>query len=247
MSESSAALGDSGEGTGNSHRHAGELHLALAPSSRIDRLVERGSKWLNPILIKEARQSLKGNQFLITFSLVLFAALIASLFGISVGDFRSSDQGLGLLSAYLVILQFPLMVIVPVSAFWSLTTEQEENSLELITLTTMRPGQIVSGKLVSALLQLMIYAAVLAPCICFTYLLRGVELTHIAWGLAISLVPAVCLIAIALFLATCCKNRALQLIFLIILVIGCFLAFLLTSRRCRFCNSKRSDGRNRSG
>ena len=207
-------------------RRGGQLFLAVEREGRLERWGERGTAWLNPILIKEARQSLKGNQFLITFGLVLFAAVIVSLFGISVADFKDGGQGLNLLSVYLWVLLFPATVIIPVSAFWSLTTEQEENSLELITLTTMRPGQIASGKMVSALLQLMVYTSVLAPCMCFTYLLRGVELTHILWGLIVSLGASVCLIAVALFLATCSRTRGLQLIFLIALVIGSFIAFL---------------------
>ena len=43
--------------------------------------IERGSDWLNPILVKETRQSLKSRQFVATFLLMLVASwLVAVLF-----------------------------------------------------------------------------------------------------------------------------------------------------------------------
>ncbi|MEM7348273.1 MAG: ABC transporter permease, partial [Chloroflexota bacterium] len=68
---------------------------------RLDRWIEAVSRWLNPILIKESRQSLKSNQFLVTFSLVLAAALFWSFFALAVTpNITQSSNSLILLSGY---------------------------------------------------------------------------------------------------------------------------------------------------
>ena len=43
---------------------------------------QRVADWLNPILIKEARQSLKSRQFIITFFLLLAASCVWTIFGV---------------------------------------------------------------------------------------------------------------------------------------------------------------------
>ncbi len=204
-----------------------DLHLAVEKNSRLDRWIESVSRWLNPILIKESRQSLKSNQFLVTFSLVLAAALFWSFFALAVTpNISESYNSIVLLTGYFWILAFPLMIIVPVWTYWSIVTEQDDNSLELITLSTMKPSQIVSGKFVTALLQIMIYLAVIAPCVCFTYFLRGIDLGHILYGLVFIFLASICLNAVAVFLATCAPNRALQILFLIGLVFICFVSYI---------------------
>ena len=203
----------------------GDLHLAVEKSGRLDRSIESATRWLNPILIKESRQSLKSNQFLVTFTLVLIAALFWSFFALAVTPNVMDSSAMVLLAGYFWILAFPMMIIVPVWTFWSIVTEQDDNSLELITLSTMKPSQIVSGKFVTALLQIMVYMAVIAPCVCFTYLLRGIDLGHILYGLTFISLASISLNAVAVFLATCAPNRAIQIIFLIGLVIVCFVSY----------------------
>jgi len=198
------------------------LFLAIEKTGRLDRWMESANKWINPILVKETRQSLKSNQFVITFSLVLLAVLFWSFISVAFSDLDNSYASEFVLLGYTWIMFGPMLVIVPVSSFWSIASEKEENSLELITLTTMKPAQIASGKFVTALMQLMIYLSVLAPCICFTYLLRGIEFRHIAVVLISTTTLSVSLVALGLFLATSVRNRALQIIFLVAFVIACF-------------------------
>ena len=112
--------------------------------------------WLNPILVKETRQALKSLQFTITFVLVLVACWIVTIGGVAfIGPriFYSADGGT-LLAWYYVILALPLMVVVPYSAFRSLTAEREDNTYDLLSITTLKPRQIISGKLGSSIVQM---------------------------------------------------------------------------------------------
>ncbi|MGE3778068.1 MAG: hypothetical protein AB7F89_12845, partial [Pirellulaceae bacterium] len=51
--------------------------------SRVEAALERASEWLNPILVKEARQALKSRQFVVTFSLLLICGWGWSLLGVA--------------------------------------------------------------------------------------------------------------------------------------------------------------------
>ena len=50
-----------------------------------------------------------------------------------------------------------------------------------------------SGKLGSAILQMMVYYSALAPCIAFTYLLRGIDIITIGLFLAYSFLASLLL------------------------------------------------------
>ena len=84
-----------------------------------------------------------------------------------------------MLTGYYVVLAVPLLLIVPFVAFRSLAAEREDGTYELLSITTLSSRQIVTGKLGSAILQMLVYYSALSPCIAFTYLLRGIDILTI--------------------------------------------------------------------
>ncbi|MFM9116779.1 MAG: ABC transporter permease, partial [Planctomycetota bacterium] len=98
--------------------------------------LERAGEWLNPILVKEARQSLKSNHFSYSFMLLLLAAVVWSFLGLfywsSSGSLASSST---MLSGYFFMLLFPLFLIVPFAAYRSLAAEREDGTFELMSIT----------------------------------------------------------------------------------------------------------------
>ena len=140
---------------------------AMSPArARVDavwRAIERfliyTGDWLNPILVKETRQALKSSQFAITFVLVLAACWIVTIGVVAyIGPriYYSADGGT-LLAWYFTILSLPLMVVVPLAAFRSLTAEREDNTYDLLSITSLKPWQIISGKLGSSIAQMAVY------------------------------------------------------------------------------------------
>src|SRR5690349_13670519 len=107
----------------------------------LDVRLDTASDWLSPILVKEARQSLKSLQFLVIFSLVLVCSWAWSFFPLD--DGYSMLAGTVRLMGYFVILAFPLLVVVPFLAFRSLAVEREDGTYELLTVTSLSPDQIV--------------------------------------------------------------------------------------------------------
>ena len=153
--------------------------LAGKPSKS---LLARLSDWFNPILVKETRQALRSWQFALTFILLLVACWVVTFGGIAVigPSIYYAAGGGELLRAYFLILSLPLLVVVPFAAFRSLAAEREDNTYDLVSITTLRPRQIISGKLASSVVQMIMFFSAITPCLAFTYLLRGVDTPTIA-------------------------------------------------------------------
>ena len=214
-----ASLGGGGESLAPYHP------LALDPEGSgfwgwVDRTVSRATTWLNPILVKEARQSLKSKQFVVTFFLLLAASCLWTVMAIV---FNSPDvyyvpSGDSVMGGYFVILSVSMFAFVPIVAFRSLAAELDEGTYEMLAITRLSAWRIVSGKMNSAMLQMLIYFSAIVPCLAFTYLLRGIGISTIALCIVIAFVVATVLTSLGLVLSTVAKGRTLQTFLLVGLV-----------------------------
>ncbi|MCA9122867.1 MAG: hypothetical protein KDB11_21925 [Planctomycetales bacterium] len=193
--------------------------------------IELGGERLNPILVKEARQALKSKQFVITFTLLLLAGWVWSMLGVALlsPGVYYAPGGRFMLCGYFIILAIPVLVIVPFSAFRSLAAEREDGTFELLSITALSSRQIVTGKLGSAMLQMLVYYSALAPCIAFTYLLRGIDIVTIVFLLFWTVVASILLSSIGLVVATITRARHWQVLLSVLLLVGlCLVTFLWT-------------------
>jgi len=189
---------------------------------RWDAFLEWGSEYLNPILVKETRQALKSKQFAITFTLVLLAGWVWSLVAIIMRSpgIAYAPDGPVLLVGYVDILLFPLIIIIPYTAFRSLAAEREDGTYELLSISTLGPGHIIQGKLGSAVVQMLVYFSALAPCVAFTYLLRGIDVISIGFCLVFSFLLSLLLSILGLLLATVANARHWQAVVSVGIIVG---------------------------
>ncbi|MEQ8788278.1 MAG: hypothetical protein RIC55_18360 [Pirellulaceae bacterium] len=206
------------------HAAASQTPPRVSRAERLDEQLDRWSERLNPILVKEARQALKSRVVLAMFLLVLVLAWFWSFVGLSIDG--PAAPGRLLLAGYVWILAFPLAVAIPFSAFQSLAAEREDGTYDLVAITTLHTRQFLSGRMAVASLQLMIFLSALAPCIAFTYLLRGVDLLLILLLLSHAVWCSLLLTSFSLFLATLAENRQirvfLSMLLLVVIVIVYF-------------------------
>ena len=207
MTETSAAIESANLGSGSGSKQS-NLNIANEKTTWLGRFNEQLSEWCSSILVKETRQALKSRQFIWTYLALMVCVGVWTVLGLAT-SYDDYDTGRELLFGFWVILGFPLGLIIPFSAYRSLAREFEDGTISLISITTMKPYQIVVGKFGSAILQMLIYLSVLAPCICFTYLLRGISIAQIGLGLSICVGGSICLTALGLFLAGVFRSRAL--------------------------------------
>jgi hypothetical protein len=184
------------------------MSVLLALVTRLEHLGDR----FNPIVVKEMRQALKSRQFVGTFLLLLLVAWAGSIFGVSyLGE--SIDYGSSAVTFYagfLFVLCAASLVIVPFSTFRSIVEERTETTLELLQITALSPVQIVRGKTLSAMVQVLVYYCAIAPFIAFTALLPGFDLVHVTFSLIMLLIAALCFSMVALAIGALARSTTLQ-------------------------------------
>ena len=161
----------------------------------VDRILDRTalfvaatSERLNPILVKETRQSTKSALFSTVFLLFVSISWIVIVFGMLMmwSTLEISPAAEVLFAWNYGLLSFAIFVVVPFGAYRSLLAERELHTLDLLTITTLSPRQIVFGKLGSALVQVGIYYSAISPFIAFLSFLQGFDILLTSWVLVMS-------------------------------------------------------------
>jgi hypothetical protein len=202
------------------NQHSEIIQQLLDGNGTWDRRLIEWSNWFNPILVKETRQALKSRQFVWTFGLLVIVVLSWSLLCIlgTIPNIYYASDGRVLLSGYLLILVVPAFIIIPQSAFRSMSSELDDGTFETLSLSMLKPRHILFGKLNVASLQLIIYMSVVAPCIALTYLLRGITLELILFDFLVVTLTTLSLSVVAIALASFSRSRVLQVLFSVILI-----------------------------
>ncbi|MEK6249023.1 MAG: ABC transporter permease [Planctomycetales bacterium] len=193
----------------------------------LDNSMAQTSDLLNPILVKETRQALKSRQFLLTFGLVLILCWIWSIGGVALigPQVYYSSEGAMMFSGYYIILTFCLSLVIPYFTYRSMVNEYEDNTYELLSITTLKPWQIIAGKLGSAVVQMVVYLSAVAPCLAFSYMLKGIDIMAVGWLLTYAVLGCLGLTVISLFLATLTHLRYLQVLISVGLIGGLLMVF----------------------
>ncbi len=201
--------------------------LAAEPRHWYDRLASWVADRTSPILLKEFRQALKSRQFVIFYSLLLAAVVLWTFWGLQWARENDNEQpGPMMLMGYLTILSFALMLGLPISCFSSLSKEFADETIQLVSITTMSAFRIVNGKLVSALLQMVLYLSVLTPCIGFTYLLHAVDLARVFQVLVYLMITCVSLCSLGLLMGGMCKSPLFRAVIGIGFILLCWFSFM---------------------
>lgn len=171
-------------------------------------LWSRLSDRLNPILVREVQQAVKGRVFPLMIMLalgisVVIAAVVAS-------NYAEGATGRGAFDAGLATLVPLVLFIIPMQAYNSMRTELKGGIVEQLLLSRLSPGAVLSGKLQAAMVQFVLYVSVLSPLLATSYLLRGVDLPTIAISLMFALIICVSATAFAVSSAAQAVVPALQ-------------------------------------
>ncbi|MFV0446446.1 MAG: ABC transporter permease [Planctomycetaceae bacterium] len=200
------------------------IDLVHGSATALGRWIDR----LNPIFIKETRQAIKSKQFVIAFLLMLLISWLISVIAIAAAGQRLDfgNWGRDLFSCYFVVLSGAILIIVPFTAFRSLSLERDDATYEPLVMSTLTPRQIILGKLQSAMLQVFLYYSAIAPFMAFTALLQGFDIKHVALLLVSGAFAALwCTVAALAVCAVMTRRRTQTLVSLAVLG-GLFLVFV---------------------
>ncbi len=186
---------------------------------------------LNPIVVKELRQAVRG-RFLSGILIFFLALQLATLGlftlskGISSVDLVGGDSyGQEVFAILAGILFFAAVFCVPIAAAVRIYAERAGDQMALFFVSTLAPHRIIAGKLASNLtLSLLLFAACM-PYLSFTYYLRGIDLPSIFIGLTMGLLASAAAIQGAILLASLPVSRLLRVLVGLAGLIGLIILF----------------------
>lgn len=162
---------------------------------------------INPILVKEVRQALRGRYFRVMFWLTLGVSTLAGLLVVASAAASENVEEIGQ-PFFLVMFGCMAAAVHGFTPFWaylSTSAEWDENTHDLLVLSNLGPRQIVLGKLLSALTQAVLYYSTFGPFLVFAFLLNGIDLLSISVLLLCSF--ATCFALSMLGIALACFPR----------------------------------------
>lgn len=144
---------------------------------------------INPIVVKELRQAVRSR--FVTAALMLYLLLQLVVASLIVGpvSFVNGDAlastGRTLCTTLLAILGVLGLFFIPIYSAVRLVGERSETEVDLLYITTIRPGQIVRGKLLAAAAIALLLSGAALPFLVFSYFFRGVDLPGVLLALAL--------------------------------------------------------------
>jgi len=180
---------------------------------------------VNPILVKELRQSARSRSLLVMAVLTLLACVLMSLRVLTrQRGMYEPTAGQDLFEMLYFCLSIVGFLVVPTIAHRSLAREQEEGGWELLQLTGLGPRRILLGKLASSLVVGAVFTAVVTPFFLVSFGLGGVQLRVLvrvaAYGAAMTAALSIGTLFAAAVPATRVQRTAMQLITLVGLVLA---------------------------
>jgi len=198
---------------------AGSRSVRLQPdpapeaTSRVATLLRRFddlSDRLSPIVVKEVRQIVCGREFNYSFMVSLVIGLLVAFFGAANASSGSGTTGQGVFTALTACLALLGIGIVPFGAFSALRSERLEQTMDLITVTTLTARKVIVGKLLAQAVKLATLFAGMAPFVATSFLLGGIDFVTIVVSLAMVFLVSLWVCAAALLVSSLAKTRGMS-------------------------------------
>ncbi|MGJ8672863.1 ABC transporter permease [Rubritalea sp.] len=149
----------------------------MSDTIKIDPVVEKVTDFsdkMNPMLVKELRQGLRGVGFLI-----LFLALQALMMLVMIGyGFAASydNSGESLSTSIFIFFALAVLVVQPLRGMNTIASEMKNKTIDLMVLTNLSAWRIVYGKWISLVSQSALIFVTLMPYMIMRYFFGGMHL-----------------------------------------------------------------------
>ena len=195
------------------HRSLGEGGPAPEAVSRAAALLRRlddASDRLSPIVVKEVRQIVRGREFNYSFMISLLVGLLVAFVGAANASTSSGPTGQGVFVALTAGLALLGVGVVPFGAFSALRNERLEQTMDLISVTSLSARKVIVGKLLAQVVKLATLFAGMAPFVATSFLLGGIDFVTIVVSLVLVFFVSLWVCAVALLLSSAAKARGMS-------------------------------------
>lgn len=187
---------------------------------------------LNPIIKRDVRvqsRSMKICFGVFAYELILALVFFLAMFIIQQNNIYSTDNIYGELVALYPVLGVTqliiLGVIVPVRTASSISGERERQTFDIMMTTSMTPFSVIAGKVMTAIIQSMLFIAASLPIMALTFVVGGVSWSYLFWFFAIALLTSFFSASIGILCSSICKKSVSA----VIMSYGFYLIFFVAT------------------
>jgi hypothetical protein len=185
---------------------------------------------VNPVLVKEIRQAVRGKSFRGSFILALMIAAIVSAATLAnlnpevPQDLAAS--GTRMFFALHLVFVFSVIIAVPVQAHRSMASERDERTFDALVISGLKPAQIVLGKWLAAGTTLGLFLAAMLPFFAAAATLYGLDLLMAFMFTCLAMAVGLVLSMLGLLAASIGKSKALSSMLYMVFLGACFLSMM---------------------
>lgn len=178
---------------------------------------------VNPIVVKELRQAVRG-RFVVTLLVLSLIAemitVIAAMIGQRIESTTVERMAVGgsLFTFIYNVLIFGTMLLIPIYTGVRMMSERSDSNVDLLFITTIRPRNVILGKILSsAALTALIFAAAV-PFLMFSYVLRGIDFITIIYVTSAGFFLVVSQSILAIFIGAIPASRPFKILLSIVIL-----------------------------
>lgn len=187
---------------------------------------------LNPIVKKDVKvqsRSMKICFGVFAYELILALVFFFVMFIIQENNIYSTSNiysELVTLYPALAVTQFVILgVIVPVRTASSISGERERQTFDIMMTTGMTPFSVVTGKVMTAIVQSMLFIAASLPIMALSFVTGGMSWSYLFWFFAIALLISLFSASIGILCSSICKKSVSA----VIMSYGFYLIFFVAT------------------
>lgn len=190
-------------------------------------------KQMNPIVIKELRQSVRSRvvagAFLLFLIIELFGVGITLMSSTAAGHSINYYSGRNIFHFLYIALSTTCILFIPVYTSIRLMLERWDNNLDLMYITTIKPQAVIRGKLLASMVITTLMFSAAAPFMAFSYILRGIDIPSILVALVFVFICVVMITQIMIFMACLPTSKAFKILLGLMSIVGLFWSLTLVN------------------
>lgn len=136
--------------------------------------IQQFPDFLNPILVKELRQGLRGRVFVICLLLLQVAMVFLSFFGLAAAGSGESTEDFAVV--FWIIAGIPLLLVLPAAGLGAVSGEHTAKTLELLFMSRLTARRILLGKWLALVVQAVLLVCAIFPYAVLRYFLGSVSI-----------------------------------------------------------------------
>lgn len=181
--------------------------------SDVNVILDKFDDFLNPILVKELRQTIRAKFFWILLYLFITFQTIFICMAFFEAGVKTHSSGEEIFSFLLTTLLMIGFFSIPLYYGFRFASERMEKSDELLYITTATPHQIIMGKFLAGVIFVLMIYSLYAPFMSLTFFLSGVEIFQSLFLLGFSFLFAAMSSMVLLAFAAASNTQATKNLF----------------------------------